>query len=426
MRALKLIITKTEGHDEMGKTEGKTVNKQMLKITILVVMFVQMATNGLSPAISEIAAAFPGAADSTVQLLMSIPGIFVVVLSFVSAGLTARFPKKFLIGLGLACVTLVGVFGTLFHGSLQILFVWSCLMGLGMGLVISLAASLITDFYEGKEAENLMGLQTSAGNIGGMIMTAIGGMLTAVAWNLDYCVYFIAVPGLILLLLFVPGGKSAVSSAPEKGDIPEAEKGDGQAILKKKKVWVYVIFCFMVLFLFNAGPTNLAMYVSEFEIGSTVISGWAATVFLLGGTLMGIAFGTISRKVGVCTIPIGFLCVAVGFGILISSTSIVCLFAGSLIAGMSISLVSSQALLQLSSYAETPQESALAAALVFAGSNVGTFLTPQITNLAKLFSGSDSTYYRFLLALVFALIMVVITLIFTLRERRLQKKAAAV
>lgn len=450
---------------------SKTVNKKMLKITILVVTFMQMATNGLSPAMSEIAAAFPEASASTVQMLMSLPGIFVVVLSFVSAELTARFSKKFLIGGGLVCLILVGVCGTLFHGSLQILFIWSVLMGLGMGLVIALTASLIADYFDGKEKEDLMGLQTSAGNVGGMIMTAVGGLLTSVAWNLDYCVYFLAVPGLILLLLFVPDGdegKTAASAegtgtakaeetvTDESGAVKTEDAGSrasetrtvetvdgriqdktegkessaaGQSekdssrgfLVRKKKVWMYFVFSAVVLFLFNAGPTNLSMYVSEFEIGGSVISGWAATVFLLGGTLMGIAFGAISRRIGVCTIPLGFLLVAVGFGVMIFRQNLVCLFAGSLIAGMCISLVSAQGLLQVSALAENPKESALASALIFAGANVGTFLTPQITNLAQAITGSESTYYRFMLAIVLALVMAVITLFITLHERKVLK-----
>lgn len=450
---------------------SKTVNKKMLKITILVVTFMQMATNGLSPAMSEIAAAFPEASASTVQMLMSLPGIFVVVLSFVSAELTARFSKKFLIGGGLVCLILVGVCGTLFHGSLQILFIWSVLMGLGMGLVIALTASLIADYFDGKEKEDLMGLQTSAGNVGGMIMTAVGGLLTSVAWNLDYCVYFLAVPGLILLLLFVPDGdegKTATSAegtgtakteetvTDESGAVKTEDAGSrasetrtvetvdgriqdktegkessaaGQSekdssrgfLVRKKKVWMYFVFSAVVLFLFNAGPTNLSMYVSEFEIGGSVISGWAATVFLLGGTLMGIAFGAISRRIGVCTIPLGFLLVAVGFGVMIFRQNLVCLFAGSLIAGMCISLVSAQGLLQVSALAENPKESALASALIFAGANVGTFLTPQITNLAQAITGSESTFYRFMLAIVLALVMAVITLFITLHERKVLK-----
>ena len=408
---------------------SKPINKNMIKITILVICFVQMATNGLSPAISDISAAFPNASASTVQLLMSVPGIFVVILSFVTAGLTAKFSKKFLIGVGMVCLILTGILGVLFHGSLQILFVWSCVMGLGMGLVIALTASLISDYFDGKEKASLMGLQTSAGNIGSMIMTAVGGVLTAVAWHLDYLVYFIALPGLLLLLFFIPGGSPSGKAAEPQEEKAAEQKASGNggamALLKSPRVWMYVIFSFLILFLFNAGPTNLSMYVSEFGIGTTVVSGTAASVFLLGGTLSGIAFGPVARKLGVCTVPVGFALAAVGFSIIVLQPSIVCLYAGSLIAGMSISMVSPQSLMQISAQCTTPQESALASALVFAGANIGTFLTPMITNIAQAVSGSESTRYRFLVAIVLAIAAAVVTLILTLADRRKMSRANA-
>lgn len=191
-------------------TKQRGINKSMLKAAILVLTFSQMATNGLSPAMADIAAQFPDAATSTIQFLMTLPGIFVVILSLISAWLTSIFPKKYLIGTGSICIICTGVFGVLFHGSLQILFVWSSLMGIGMGLISALTISLISDYFDGQEKTNLMGLQTGAANVGGMIMTAVGGVLTTIVWQYDYLVYLIAVPGLLLLIFFVP------KTSPEK------------------------------------------------------------------------------------------------------------------------------------------------------------------------------------------------------------------
>lgn len=84
-------------------------------------------------------------------------------------------------------------------------------------------------------------------------------------------------------------------------------------------------------------------------------------------------------------------------------------------------LVTPQCILQTGVYAATPQESAMATAVVLAGSNVGTFLTPQITNIAAAVFGSESTRYRFILVIVIALVLAAISLIFTARERKLRK-----
>lgn len=388
----------------------KKVNKQMLKITILVLTFSQMATNGLSPAMSDMAAAFPDVATSTIQMLMTLPGIFVVILSLISAWLTSVFPKKYLIGTGSLCICATAVLGTFFHQSLPVLFAWSALMGIGMGLISALTVSLISDYYEGQEKENLMGLQTSAANVGGMIMTVVGGLLTAIAWNFDYLVYLIAVPGLLLLIMFVP--KETPILREQQNEAAEtAGRSSTGSLLKNGKVWIFVVISVMLLFLFNAGPTNLSMYVTEFGIGNSVVAGWAATVFLLGGTLMGIAFGIFSKRLGVFTIPLGFLFMVAGFLVMIAKANVACLYIGCLLAGMSISLVSPQCILQASSFCKSSQELAMAAAIIMAASNIGTFLTPQLTNVARAITGSESTIYRFILALALALVMMLITLV---------------
>ena len=372
---------------------------------------------------ADIAAQFPDVATSTVQMLMTLPGVFVVILSLVAAWLTSVFPKKYLIGTGSICMICTGIFGVLFHGSLQTLFAWSCLMGIGMGLISALTVSLISDYFDGQEKANLIGLQTGAANIGGMIMTAVGGVLTAIAWQYDYFVYLIAVPGLLLLIFFVP--RNSPEKRPESGTVTADADGTGtgrNSFLRKRQVWGYVVIPALLLFLFNAGPTNLSMYVEEFGIGNSTVSGMAATVFLLGGTLMGVFFGAFSRRLGRFTIPLGFAFMAAGFFLIQMSPSIISMYAGCFIAGMSISLVSPQCLLQISAFCHTSQEQALSAAVIMASSNVGTFLTPQLTNIARVVSGSESTLYRFQTAIVLALVMVVATLIFALRGKRRDSK----
>lgn len=269
-----------------------------------------------------------------------------------------------------------------------------------------------------------MGLQTSAANMGGMIMTAVGGVLTAIAWNFDYLVYLIALPGLLLLILFVP--KESPTQQRTQEDSETESGGSAVAFFKNRKVWIYVVISVVLLFLFNAGPTNLSMYVTEVGIGSSVVAGWAATVFLLGGTLMGIVFGKFSNRLGAFTIPLGFLFMAAGFLIMIARANVVFLYIGCLLAGMSISLVSPQCILQASSFCKSSQELAMAAAVIMAASNIGTFLTPQLTNIARIVAGNESTIYRFILALALAIVAAVMTLIYFAAERKQAKNGKSV
>lgn len=203
-------------------------NKTKIKLTILLLSLVQMATNGLSPMLSGVSKSFPEASAESVQLLMTIPGIFVVVFSLLAAWLATRIEKRHLVVCGAFFVLLSGILALQFHGSIWILWIWSGVLGIGMGLVSALAASMIPDYLEGQEKVVFMGAQTSFGNIGAMLMSIIGGGLASVAWHYNYLVFLIALPGLICGLLFLP-------KRP-----PKAEQ-ERQSVRCSPKVWCYVM-----------------------------------------------------------------------------------------------------------------------------------------------------------------------------------------
>ena len=388
--------------------------KNLIKITILTLSLVQMATNGLSPAMADIAQTFSDASVSKVQLLMTLPGIFVVILSLTAAWLTTRFSKKMLIGTGSLCVCLSGILGFLFHQKLGIMFIWSALLGIGMGLVSALTASMISDFFEGKEKAALMGMQTGAGNVGAMLMTAIGGMLTMISWEYNYLVFLIGLPGLILLLCVIPSGRNLHGKGLKHTNIKEAaDKVRGTTskttqthlrnVFQSSKVWLYAAMAFVFLFLFNVLPTNLAMYVAEAKLGTAAVSGWAAAALLFGGTVMSVFFGKITGVIGTKTVPVGFILLAIGAALLNFSGNLVTLFAGCFIAGTSISMVMPQCMLQ-ASMSGKPEQIAMSTAIVMAASNLGTFLTPVITNLAAAISGSGAVYFRYVTSITLAVV----------------------
>ena len=65
----------------MEKAVKKAVNKRMIAVTVLLLSLMQMAPTGLSPMMSGVSEAFPDASAQSVQFLMTMSGVFVLVLS---------------------------------------------------------------------------------------------------------------------------------------------------------------------------------------------------------------------------------------------------------------------------------------------------------------------------------------------------------
>lgn len=127
------------------------INLNGLKIAVLTMSFIQMATNACASILADIAAQFPQASISAVQYLMTFPNLIVVIISFCIARINIYFSKRLLAALGLLLSCMAGILSFLFHGSLILLYVWAGLLGTGIGLVIPIATSLISDYFRGRQ-----------------------------------------------------------------------------------------------------------------------------------------------------------------------------------------------------------------------------------------------------------------------------------
>jgi hypothetical protein len=147
-----------------------------IKAAILAVNLWLLGTMALSSVISDISEYFTGVSDQVVQFLMTAPGLFILFTSLLSAYMTAIISKKRLTLVGIILTLISAAGGLLFHESIVLLYVWAALLG----------------------------QVSSAQNLGAIVMTVGGGLFATIHWHLVYLVYFIAVPGMILTMLFIP------------------------------------------------------------------------------------------------------------------------------------------------------------------------------------------------------------------------------
>ena len=187
----------------------RTENTALLKAAILTMSFVQMGTNGIAPILAQIAAAFPEASAQTVQFLMTFPSIFCVIFTLGAALLSGKLPKKRIALAGLLLVAAAGIGACLIHGSLAVLFVWAAVLGIGIGMTAPVAPALISELFDGRERQTMLGWQNSAASVGSMLMTFLGGFFAAGGWWSGYLVYL--APGRLTILGNPAGIETALS-----------------------------------------------------------------------------------------------------------------------------------------------------------------------------------------------------------------------
>ena len=148
--------------------------------------------------------------------------------------------------------------------------------------------------------------------------------------------------------------------------------------------------------MFYLGPTNIALYFSEKQIGNTMTAGTASSLLLLGGVLMGFLFGKLAEKIGKHTITLGFLALFVGYTLIYMKGQLISTYIGCLLVGMSNPLVLPQCMGSV--VTEDKQRSTVMMSVVFAIANLGTFLAPGITTISKMVMHAETAASRFVFA----------------------------
>ena len=368
-------------------------------ITLMLVCLVHFGSLAISSVISQIMEVFPGTSAFAAQMLMTSPGIFIMVMSFVGAGLTRRFTPKRILLAGLGLDILAGVCGLVFHGSFPLLFAWTAMLGIGMGLWVPMVTTFASALFTEEERAGVMGRVTTAQNIGAIIMTAAGGFLARFGWHYVYLVYLIAVPGLIAAWRFLPDQKNAPAKDEGRG-----QKGtlgiDGQVIL-------YGLLIFGYSVVYNQGPSNFSLLLSESGIQSSTLSGILSAMFLCGGFAGGCIFGKVNTWVGRQSIALGYILLGVGFVGLGTAQSVwmyaICAF----VSGASLPMVLAQISVRIVE-GKDPAQYALIYAFMAAIGNLGSFGAPFITILAKNVTGSDGTVARILFTAALSVVIGII------------------
>lgn len=118
---------------------------RMLKPTIIsIAMATVMAGAAISPALGLIAANFSGTNPTYIKLVLTAPSLLIIPFSFLSSYLTKRISKRTIVLIGLAIYVISGV-GAQFTNTIGMLLAFRFLLGAGVGLVMPLSFTLISD-----------------------------------------------------------------------------------------------------------------------------------------------------------------------------------------------------------------------------------------------------------------------------------------
>jgi len=183
----------------MENNSNKMLSVAITTISLLTIM----ASAAIAPALGKIAAAFSNVSPTTIKMILTLPSLVVIPFSLLSGIISSKYSKKKILLLGIIIYIIAGVGGGFANTVTQILIV-RAVFGAGVGLILPLSTSLISDFFEGEKRKDLMGKSSAIASLGGIILQTLSGWLAVYNWRYAFLAYALGIFNFLLIYFFMP------------------------------------------------------------------------------------------------------------------------------------------------------------------------------------------------------------------------------
>ena len=244
-----------------------------------------MAAAAIAPAMGIIRQHFASAPDMLVQLIISLPALFIILTNLLFLPISRVLRTRAIAIIGLVFYVAAGT-GCFFVDNIHLLLLMRALLGVSVGLIMPLSTGLLSYFYPPEEQARLMGLSAAMNQMGGVVGTLLAGMLASIAWNYAFLVYLFGLIALVMIVCWLPNEK--LGSSNKRGKVFEPRQ-----LLKLHPSVIGMLLLTMVFFVF---PTNFAIITSrQLQLDTTAITLIMVALDLLA-FFVGLVFGHLMHR----------------------------------------------------------------------------------------------------------------------------------
>lgn len=312
----------------MIKIDSGNGNKIPL-ISLIAILSISLTVNlpglAVSPILAKLHSIFPSSSMLETQMLTSLPNLVIIPFILLSGKLAKGKLQTLILALGLIIFTAAGIL-YFFANSMIMLILLGCLVGVGCGLVIPLAASMIALYFSGRRDVWALGLKSGTSNAAVIIATLFVGWVAAYNWHLSFIVYLVPVIPLLLVPFMTPSyvNKNSVYQSPtptpkttttvSTSKRPLGDNGHRMVIsLLLGVIGLYIICTYATIAVSYSLPFAMEHY--GFDSGAV---GVATAMFYLSATLAGFTLpymmkickgNTILISIAISGCGLGLVCV---------------------------------------------------------------------------------------------------------------------
>lgn len=312
-----------------------TANSRLTQLTLMLISTLTVMSGATIapslPSMREYFATIPNA-DYLVRLALTLPALFIALGAPLVGIIIDRLGRKPLL---LAALGLYGIAGSsgFVLNDLNGLLIGRAFLGISVAAIMTIATTLIADYYTGTTRAQFLGLQAGFMGLGGVVFLTFGGFLADINWRFPFLIYLLALALLPLALFSLPEPPRPQSHPT---NVPIATPHPFPVSIVVLTYGIAVIS--QILFYFI--PVQLPFYLTQMANTTAAQEGFAIALLSLFSAASSILYRRIKSRLSFTAIyGVTFANMAIGYGIISATGNYLWVLLGLAIAGAGLGLL---------------------------------------------------------------------------------------
>ena len=373
------------------------VNTLPVKIVLLLIgTLTVMSGATIAPSLPAMQDYFKAVPNSEylVRLALTLPALFIALGAPIVGILIDKFGRKPILLFSLALYGIAGSSGFILS-SLESMLVGRAFLGISVAGIMTIATTLVGDYYSGNSRAQFLGLQSAFMGLGGVLFLSIGGFVADLNWRFPFLIYLMALILLPCTFLFLPepqrNSPGTVNTDAAATKFPLAPVAITYGIALISQIVFYLI------------PVQLPFYLKQIANANASQSGLAIALATLFSAISSLNFRRLKAKLDFTAIyGISFVNIAMGYALIAWAANYPIVGMGLILTGLGLGLLMPNMNFYLTSITPDHLRGRVLSGITTAFF-LGQFLSPLISQPLSKSIGLGSTYG------VAALVMVVLT-----------------
>jgi MFS family permease len=384
-------------HSDSHSLENR-VNTLPVKIVLLLIgTLTVMSGATIAPSLPAMQDYFKAVPNSEylVRLALTLPALFIALGAPIVGIAIDKFGRKPILLFSLALYGIAGSSGY-FLTSLESILVGRAFLGISVAGIMTIATTLVGDYYSGNSRAQFLGLQSAFMGLGGVLFLSLGGFIADLNWRFPFLIYLMALILLPCAFLFLP--------EPHRNSLATANIGS-ETTPKFPLTPVAITYGIALIsqIVFYLIPVQLPFYLKQIANANASQSGLAIALATLFSAISSLNYRRVKANLDFTAIyGISFINIALGYGLIAWAVNYPVVGLGLILTGLGLGLLMPNMNFYLTSIAPDNLRGRVLSGITTAFF-LGQFISPLISQPLSKSIGLGSTYG------VAALLMVVLT-----------------